>query len=121
MEPFIYCFGQLRSSDCPSFLATMGVEHPWDDEPLHTQILMHDPNQKEDFHKIDLFHTISLGMGKGFAASAVSILQEILPGSSIEQRMKEFSGMFLEYCRDSGLQSCSISIWLLFCFSFHLM
>jgi hypothetical protein len=99
----------------------MGVEHPWDDEPLHTQILMHDPNQKEDFHKIDLFHTISLGMGKGFAASAVSILQEILPGSSIEQRMKEFSGMFLEYCRDSRLQSCSISIWLLFCFSFHLM
>ena len=94
----------------------MGVEKPWDHEPLHTQILMHDPDQKENFHKIDLFHTISLGMGKGFAASAVSILQEILPGSSIDQRMKEFTGMFLEYCRDFGLQYCSILIWLLLFF-----
>lgn len=34
----------------------------------------------------------------------------------VEQRMKEFTRMFLEYCRDSGLQSCSILIWLLFVF-----
>ena len=82
----------------------MGVEAPWEEEPLFTQMLMHDPAKKEDFHKIDLFHTISLGIGKPFAASAVSILQELMAGGSIEQRLKEFTSMYLEYCRDFGLQ-----------------
>ena len=49
----------LRSSAVPSFLATMGVEAPWEEEPWFTRMLMHNPNQKDDFHKIDLFHTIS--------------------------------------------------------------
>ena len=90
----------LRSSAVPSFLATMGVEAPWEEEPWFTRMLMHNPNQKEDFHKIDLFHTISLGVGKSFAASAVTILQEILEGTSIEQRVKEISSMYIEYCKE---------------------
>ena len=94
----------LRSSDVPSFLATLGREPAWEEEPLFTRILLHDPGKKEDFHKIDLFHTISLGMAKSFAASAISIVQELLAGSSIEQRMKEISSMYIEYCKDIRLQ-----------------
>ena len=115
---------RLRSSEDPSFVATMGMEEPWDEEPLFTQMLMHDPAKKEDFHKIDLFHTISLGIGKPFAASAICILQELLAGGSIEQRLKDFTSMYLEYCRDFGLQCCWICIfvdfmcWFLFrCFA----
>ena len=44
--------------------------------------------------------TISLGVGKSFAASAVTILQEILEGTSIEQRVKEISSMYIEYCKE---------------------
>lgn len=85
-------------------MATMGMEMPWEDEPLFTKILMHDPNKKEWFHKIDLFHTISLGIGKTFAASSLTIVQDLLEGNSIEQRMKELSGMFIEFCKDLRLR-----------------
>lgn len=61
---------------------------------------MHEKERKCFFHKVDLFHTITLGMGKSYAASSLAMLQEVLPGSSIDERMGEMSALYIEYCKD---------------------
>ena len=89
-------------SDSPAFLQTTGAELPWDDEPIFTRVLMHETD-KSLFHKVDLFHTVTLGVGKSFASSSLAILQECLPGSSIEERLRQLSSLYLEFCKESQL------------------
>lgn len=90
-------------SDTASFFATAGAELPWQDEAVFTKVLMHESVDKSLFHKVDLFHTITLGVGKSFAASSLAILQELCSGSSIEERLREVSGFYLQFCKDPKL------------------
>ena len=60
-------------------------------------------SEKAEFHKVDLFHTVTLGVAKSYAASSLAILQEVAHGSSIEARLQELTGLYLEFCRDSEL------------------
>ena len=86
-------------SENPSFYATMHTEDPWDHEAVFTRVLMHERNKKAAFHKIDIFHTVSLGIGKSFAASSLAILQTLCPGRSVEKRLQSLSSSYLEFCR----------------------
>ena len=81
-------------------MATLGAENPWTDEASFTRLLMHDRSNKPSFHKIDLFHTVSLGVGKTFAASSFAIVQSLLDGGSVANRLKELTSLYLEFCRD---------------------
>ena len=104
----------FRRDDAP-FLATMHVEDPWDSEPVFTEHLFHDPTQKSAFYKIDLFHTVTLGIGKSYAASCGAVLQELCHGSTIEERIKDFSCLYIEYCKDTWRQNTAVA----FSYSFH--
>lgn len=99
----------LRSDD-PPYAQTFEVEPAWEEEAVFTRLLMHEPARKGFFHKIDLFHTITLGVGKSYAASSLTLLQELCRGSSIEERMREISAQFIEYCKDScSTRQCMLS------------
>ena len=100
-------------SNTPAFLETMGVDMPWNEEAAFTRVLMHDGGQKPFFHKIDLCHTVSLGVGKSFAASGLSILQNVCNGSSVVSRMDELSSMYMEFCRESCTQQFFLPDWFL--------
>ena len=95
---FWVCHATLRSDD-PPFLQTCATEIPWEDEAIFTQVLMCE-DDKPSFHKIDLFHTVTLGVGKSYAASCFTILQELMQGTSVEERLKELTSLYLEFCRD---------------------
>ena len=86
-------------SENPSFYATMHTEAPWDHEAVFTRVLMHERNKKAAFHKIDIFHTVSLGIGKSFAASSLAILQTLCPGRSVEKRLQSLCSSYLEFWR----------------------
>lgn len=92
----------LRSNNA-AFLATLNSEDPWVEEAAFTKLLMHDRHEKPAFHKIDLFHTVSLGVGKTFAAGSLSILQNLCNGNSVVLRLKEMTSLYLEYCREPFL------------------
>ena len=49
---------------------------PWERECAMTRELYHDgaPNGKARFHCIDIWHSIHLGIGKAYVASAVMML-----------------------------------------------
>ena len=68
---------------------------------MMTQVLMHEQGDKPSFHKIDVFHTVSLGVGKLFASSSLALLQALFRGGSLSARFAEMSVMFLEYCKDA--------------------
>lgn len=89
----------LRSND-PTFLTTVGAQLPWEEEACFTRILMHERASKETFHKIDVFHTVSLGVGKSFAASSFTLIQLLVEGNSLPARFEELSSLYLEFCRD---------------------
>ena len=88
----------------------MFQELPWYEEACFTRILLHQPEKKPYFHKPDVFHTVSLGIGKTFAASSLAILQRLLDGTSIESRISEMSSAYLEFCRESRPMGCFI-LW----------
>lgn len=91
----------MPRSEAPAFLQTMESQIPWEDEAAFTRLLMHEENRKASFHKIDVFHTVSLGIGKSFAASSLTLLQSLCDGTSIETRFRSLSEMFIEYCKDA--------------------
>lgn len=86
--------------DHPNFYGTMHAELPWEQEAIFTRVLMHDVGRKAGFHKIDIFHTVNLGIGKSFAASSLSILQQLCHHSSIEKRLQSLSSSYIEFCVD---------------------
>ena len=87
------------------------MELPWDQEAVFTRVLMCEAD-KTLFHKIDLFHTVTLGVGKSYVSSCLTILQELMPGTSVEERLRELSSLFLEYCRDPELNLYTNHVFL---------
>ena len=94
----------LRSTS-PPYARTLNEQLPWQTESVLTTMLMHEPDKKAEFYKIDLFHTISLGVGKLFCASALAVLQSLCRGSSLDARFRTLSVMYIEFCKDTRL-SC---------------
>ena len=66
-----------------------------------TRVLLHDPSFKSAFHKVDVWHSIQLGQGKCYVASAIAGLLDIFEGSSVEAKLAAVTTEFLSYCRDS--------------------
>ena len=62
---------------------------------------MHEPSKKASFHKVDVFHTVSLGIGKAFAASSLAILQGLFNERSIDSRFKILTSQYIEFCKDA--------------------
>ena len=100
----------LLRSDAASFLETLGAVLPWTTEACFTRLLMHDANNKASFHKVDLFHTVSLGVGKAFAASSLALVQTLCNGNSVTARMSELTSLYREFCRDLWFEY----IWMCF-------
>ena len=78
---------------------TFDVELPWEREACFTRLLLHDPTQKAQFHKIDLFHTVTLGIGKNHA-SCLALLQDLMPGASLQVRFQKLTEMYMEFCKE---------------------
>ena len=95
---------------------------PWAMEACFTRLLMHDATNKPSFHKVDLFHTVQLGQGKAFAASALVSLLPLFGGDSVDARLASLTQHYKQYCKVSSpriitLFVCScliISLWLIF-------
>ena len=81
-------------------MSTFETHVPWTSEAMFTRTLLHISGQKASFHKVDPFHTVTLGVGKNFAAGALSILQQLCRGTSIEERLVELTTEYLEFCKD---------------------
>ena len=90
-------------SDEPAFKATCGTQLPWTNEAIFTRVLMHELSAKESFHKIDVFHTVNMGVGKSFAASSIVVLLHHCAGSSVDAKLSEMTGFFLEFCKEAGV------------------
>ena len=84
---------------------SVGEEAPWDEEPYFTRTLLHDPGCKEGFFKPDVFRTVSLGIGKNYAASCLALLQNYCDGGSIDARLEELSANYVEFCKDAWLHN----------------
>ena len=101
-NPYRLCIIQPRSAGA-ACAKTFGEELPWDEEPAFTRVLLHEPDLKETFFKPDVFHTVSLGMGRNYAASSLAHLQRYCDGSSIDARLLELSANYVEFCKDAWL------------------
>ena len=78
---------------------------PWERECAMTRELYHDggPNGKSKFHLIDIWHSIHLGIGKAYVASAVLLLQKLIPESTIDKRLAIIAAGYKQYCRQHKL------------------
>ena len=83
-----------------------GCDPPWETEASFTRLLWHDlaPNGKQRFHRPDVWHTVLLGVGKQFVASAMSILQKALPERSIPARFQHLAHDYTQFCKENHHQ-----------------
>lgn len=79
----------------------MDIPPPWETESCFTRLLWIDlgPNGRCRFHRPDIWHTINLGIGKAFVASAFSIIQKALPERSIGARFSRLAGDYQAFCK----------------------
>ena len=84
---------------------TRDLPEPWQWESPLTEMLMVDgsPNGKSRFFKIDTWHNLHLGIGKSWIASCILLLQAILPGGRLEERMATLSDKYSAFCREKKL------------------
>ena len=92
-----------RSPNAP-YNDTFDMEPPWHSEPHFVKKLLHEEGRKASFLKVDAFHTVSLGIAKNFAAGALALLQALVRGSSIEERLKIITSDYLEFCKEARPQ-----------------
>ena len=71
---------------------------------------MHDEDNKASFHRFDIWHNVQMGQGKSFAASSLVTLLDFFQGSSVDGRLENMSQDFLQYCKDSCLQTRKILV-----------
>lgn len=78
-----------------------GSPLPWSEEPPWTQLL-HDeaPGGLQRFHKIDVWHSFHMGIGKSWLASCVSLLQYVTRESSVDKRVAVLNDDFLDFCTE---------------------
>ena len=56
-------------------------------------------NGKSRFYKVDIWHTVQLGVGKDFAASAMCLLVRDICASNIDDRFQILSEKYLAWCK----------------------
>ena len=78
---------------------------PWSTEAAFTQKLFVNgaPNGKCTFHRPDLWHTVNLGLGKAFVASAIAVLEKAFPGRSRPVRFEQLNEDYKVFCRQNHL------------------
>ena len=75
------------------------VTMPWSTEAAWTRLLLHDPENKPAFHKVDVWHNMQLGQGKAFCASAMVSLLSYFEGSNVEARFSTMFDEFKKFCK----------------------
>jgi len=71
------------------------VESPWTIFPYQDTAV----NGKSRFYKVDIWHTVQLGVGKDFAASAMCLLVRDICASNIDDRFQILSEKYLAWCK----------------------
>lgn len=87
------------TSSGAGWIATIGVQVPWDVEPGIIKYLPHDQSHPASFLQADLWHCIHLGIGKSFVSSAIQIALEVVPASNNDERFQWLSAHYHRWCR----------------------
>ena len=78
------------------------IPPPWDEAPPWAQLLHdEDPGGLSRFHRVDVWHTFHMGVGKSYLASCVSMVQHLTGESSVDKRVEAMSVDFLDWCANN--------------------
>ena len=88
----------------PRWLPTMSTVLPWkpESEPPLTKWLGGDAT----LYKFDIWHTVHLGLGRSFLASAIVLCMSlpVFAASSIDRRFGRMTESYLHFCRQRRMQ-----------------
>ena len=85
----------------PEWLATMYTLRMHADgcQPSPLEKVPHVPGELAALWSFDTFHTMHLGVCKSFLASALALLSDAQPESTIDGRFSRLSSRYLEWCK----------------------
>ena len=77
------------------------LPEPWVEESPWTTLLLTDmsPQGSSRFWKPDIWHTVHLGIGKDFAASALVLASTLMEGTNQETRFERLTSLYRLYCK----------------------
>ena len=81
----------------------MEEEPPWrpGNESPFTRLLPQDPSRLAGFYRADVWHTVNLGVGKSWVASAMVLILPLFEGGSVPARLVALSNAYFQFCRNS--------------------
>ena len=60
----------------------------------------HEPDREAAFFTYDVWHSLHLGMGKTFTASALALISDRMESTNIDGRFSELTNVFLQWCEE---------------------
>lgn len=78
---------------------------PWNREAAFTRLLLKDAsiNGSARFHKVDLWHSVHLGVGKSWIASSLLVLASRITEGTIDDKFRVFNEKYMAFCRKKKL------------------
>ena len=83
----------------PSWEATMGVREPWEATPLFLRHLPVDLAHPATHFQGDPWHTIHLGIGRGFITSTVCLALQLVPMRLMEEKWDWLTNHYFNFCK----------------------
>lgn len=88
----------------PSWEATIGVREPWLQTPLFLKHLPVDLSHPAFHFQGDPWHTVHLGIGRGFIASTTCMALQLVPCRLVEEKWNWLTEHYLLFCKRNSLQ-----------------
>ena len=87
----------------------MDEEEPWTQPSVFTRVLPQDES-KASYFKADVWHTVNLGVGRGWVASSLVILLSFFAGSSIPNKLLAMTQAYYDFCSSSVSRASNIDL-----------
>ena len=95
-------FGFENFGRNPGWIETTGMNNPvpWEESPTILRSIPHAADATS-FLKVDLFHTLNLGVYKDFSASSLVLVLQFMAGNNNEERMLSMNAHLQVYLRQT--------------------
>ena len=85
----------------PIWKYSLGASLPWERTPQLLQHLPHDMRFPASFFKIDIWHTIHMGIGKSFISSAITLATELFDSRGVVGKLEQMTANYHRWCKQN--------------------
>ena len=85
----------------PVWKCSVGASLPWATTPQLLRHLPHNAAFPASYFKIDIWHTVHMGIGKSFISSAMTLALELFRARGVVEQLEQMTASYHHWCRQN--------------------